>query len=476
MKVPPSSILFGPSSRSTCPKSPQAVPLEMPYLSNTDADRQEMLRSIGVKSVDELFAMIPPEDRFAGPLAIPAGLTELELGRLLHEREQTLQPATEALNFLGCGAYDHFIPSVVDALASDPRYVTAYTPYQAEASQGSLQTFFEYQTLIARLTGMDLSNASHYDGATACVEAVLMSHATTKRRKIIVPESLHPEYRQVLATYIANLPVEIVTLPTPGGAIELDALRKMLDADTACVLVQHPNFFGNLESVQKIGEAVHAAGGLFVMCVDPISLGVLKRPSELGADIVVAEGQPLGMPLSDGGPYLGIMACRESLLRRIPGRLVGQTTDRHGNACWVLTMQTREQHIRREKATSNICSNQGLMAVRACIYLAALGPKGLREVAELCARKSRYLADRITSETVLKLAFPSVPFFKEFTVRLPQGKSARSLVESLAAQRTYPGVALSRFGMDDTLLTIAVTEKKTQADLDRFVESLALIL
>ena len=432
----------------------------MPYLSNTDTDRQEMLCSIGAMSVDELFAMIPAEDRFNGPLNLPDGLPELELGQLLRERETTLRPATESACFLGSGVYDHFIPAVVDALSSAPRFVTAYTPYQAEASQGSLQTFFEYQTLVARLTGMELSNASHYDGATACVEAVLMAHTATKRPKIVVPESLHPEYRQVLETYLTNLPVELLTLPTPGGVVDLEALSRILDNDTACVLVQHPNFFGNLESAQKIGKMVHEIGGLFIMCVDPISLGILKRPGDLGADIVVAEGQPLGIPMSYGGPFLGIMACRESLLRRIPGRLVGQTTDRRGNPCWVLTMQTREQHIRREKATSNICSNQGLMAVRACIYLAAVGPKGLREVATLCARKAHYLAEQLTTKTNLRLAFPQVPFFKEFTVRLPKGASVES------------GVALSRFGMDDDLLTIAVTEKRTKREMDRLVEQL----
>jgi len=432
----------------------------MPYLSNIDADRQAMLCSIGAASIDELFAMVPDEDRFDGPLNLPSGLTELELGQLLRELETKLQPAAETAHFFGCGVYDHFIPAVVDALASDPRFVTAYTPYQAEASQGSLQAFFEYQTLVARLTGVELSNASHYDGATACVEAVLMAHASTKRPKIVVPESLHPEYRQVLVTYLANLPVKLVTLPTPNGVIDLETLSRVLDDDIACILVQHPNFFGNLESAQKIGEMVHGIGGLFVMDVDPISLGILKRPGDLGVDIVVAEGQPLGLPMSYGGPFLGIMACREALMRRIPGRLVGQTTDRRGTPCWVLTMQTREQHIRREKATSNICSNQGLMAIRACIYLAAVGPKGLRDVATQCTRKAHYLAEQLTKKTDIRLAFPDVPFFKEFTIRLPKGKPIAD------------GVALSRFGMADDLVTIAVTEKRTKAELDELVARL----
>lgn len=445
----------------------------MPYIPNTDADRAEMLRSIGVQTVDDLFASIPNEDRFGGLLDLPAGLTELELDRRLCELESTLSPASRRLHFLGAGSYDHFIPAVVDQLASDPRFVTAYTPYQAEASQGSLQTFFEYQTLVARLTGMELSNASHYDGATACVEAVLMAQATTRRNKILVPDSLHPEYRQVLATYLANLPAEIVPFATPGGVIDPEVLKSAIDGETACVLVQQPNFFGNLEALREIGEAVHAAGGLSVVCADPISLGILARPGDLGADIAVAEGQSLGIPMSYGGPYLGIMACRESLLRRIPGRLVGQTTDRRGNACWVLTMQTREQHIRREKATSNICSNQGLMAIRACIYLAALGPAGLREVAELCTRKAHYLAERLVEKTAWKLAFPEAAFFKEFTVRLPNGCKASDIVDSFEQRGIYPGVALSRFGMDDDLLMLAVTEKRTRKELDRFVETVA---
>ncbi len=445
----------------------------MPYIPNTDADRAAMLERIGAKSLDELFAMIPAEDRLNRPLNIPDGLTEMELAALLHEIETKITPATEIPSFLGCGSYDHFIPAVVDTLASDPRFVTAYTPYQAEASQGSLQIFFEYQTLIARLTGMELSNASHYDGATACVEAALMARSATKRDKIIVSESLHPEYRQVLATYLANLSAEIVTLSAPSGVIDLESLKNLVDGDTAAVIVSHPNFFGNLEAVEEIGKILHEADGLLIECVDPISLGLLKRPGDLEADIVVAEGQPLGIPMSFGGPYLGIMACKESLLRRIPGRLVGQTKDRRGNVCWVLTMQTREQHIRREKATSNICSNQGLMAVRACIYLAAVGPAGLREVAELCIRKTRYLAKQIVAKTKLSLAFPNGVPFKEFCVKMPIGIKAADFAAEMEAQGVFAGVPLSRLGMADDLLNIAVTEKRTKAELDRFVSKVA---
>lgn len=445
----------------------------MPYIPHTDSERSEMFRTIGVDSIDALFETIPPEDRFDGLLDIPAGLTELELDREFRKLASTNHPAIEHLHFLGGGCYDHFIPALVDHLASDPRFVTAYTPYQPEASQGSLQAFFEYQTLVARLCGMELSNASHYDGATACVEAVLMAHSATRRSKIVVPESLHPEYRQVLETYLANLPVRIETFPTPEAGIDPNALKAVLDDDTAAILVPQPNFFGSLEPVREIGEAIHRAGGLLIVCADPISLGLLTRPGDLGADIVVAEGQSLGIPMSYGGPFLGIMTCRESLIRRIPGRLVGRTRDRRGKTCWVLTMQTREQHIRREKATSNICSNQGLMALRAAVYLAALGPQGLKEVAELSVRNAHYLAQRLTEKTALTLAWPDRPFFKEFVVRTPAGIEAKELCRQLELKEIYAGIPLSRFGMDERLLMLAVTEKRTREEMDRFVKEIA---
>lgn len=438
------------------------------YLPNTDADRQTMLDTIGVGHIEELFTAIPDDLKLSRPLDLPTGLTELELTAQTATRTSRDTAAASGISFLGCGAYDHFIPAVVDALAGDPRFVTAYTPYQAEASQGSLELFFEYQSLIARLTGMDLSNASHYDGATACVEAVLMAVAATRRRKILIAGGFSEEYLRVLTTYVANLELEIVSChddPNPGCA-DPEFVRSRVDAETACVLVQHPNQFGILEDVDALSGAAHRGGALFAVCVDPISLGLLKRPDTYGADIVVAEGQPLGIPLGYGGPYLGILACRESLLRRLPGRLVGQTVDRRGNRCWVLTMQTREQHIRREKATSNICSNQGLMAIRACIYLAALGPVGLREVAELCLRKSHYLAEQLTKRTPFVLAYPESYFFKEFVVRIPKNEVA-SLVEALASQGIFAGVP------QEETLTIAVTEKRTREEMDRFVDAVA---
>ncbi len=437
------------------------------YLPNTPADVRDMLSTIGAASIEELFETIPGELKLSRPLELPEGLTELELSALLAEMTASTVPAGENTCFLGGGAYDHFIPALVDALAGDPRFVTAYTPYQAEASQGSLQVFFEYQTLIARLTGMDFSNASHYDGSTACVEAALMACTATKRSKIVVLDSVAQHDAEVLSTYLKHRDVELAHCGVDEGACNLDELRCLVDSRTACVLLRHPNAWGILEEVDLISQIVHDAGGLLVVNVDPISLGILKRPDTYGADIVVAEGQPLGLPLSFGGPYLGILACRQSLLRRMPGRLVGETVDRNGKRCWVLTMQTREQHIRREKATSNICSNQGLMAIRACIYLAALGPTGLREVAGLCLQKSHYLAAELVAKTPLRLVYPKSPFFKEFLLRMPGERPAAPFVDALAEKGIFAGIPCK-----DTLL-VAVTEKRTRAELDRFVRECA---
>jgi glycine dehydrogenase subunit 1 len=438
----------------------------MPYFPNTDTDRQAMLEAIGVRSIDDLFALVPAELRMKRELCVPPALGELELTSHLKELAARNTPATEMACFLGGGSYDHFIPAVVDMVAGRSEFYTAYTPYQAEASQGSLQAFFEYQTLISQLTGMDVSNASLYDGGSAAAEAVLMAMHATGRNRVVTARSVHPEYRQVLATYLANLGVDLATLETPEGTVAIDELAAAVNAETACVLVQHPNFFGCLEEVQQAAEIAHKAGALLVVAVDPISLGILKRPGDYGADIVVAEGQSLGNPMAFGGPYLGILACREQFLRRMPGRLVGQTVDRRGNRCWVLTLQTREQHIRREKATSNICTNQGLLALRATVYLALMGPTGMRGVAELCLQKTRYAAERLASVPSLSLAF-NRPTFKEFVVRV-KGQSVAKLIEKARRERIFAGVPLGRWypQLDDCML-VAVTEKRTKEEIDR---------
>ncbi len=443
----------------------------MPYILNTPADRKEMLARIGVASVEELFRCVPPDLRLARPLAVPPALPEQELTRLVGRLAARNVSADDAVCFLGGGAYDHFIPAVVDAVAGRSEYYTAYTPYQAEASQGSLQVFFEFQTLICQLTGLDVANASLYEGGSAVAEAVLMSVAVQpKRHKVLVAGSVHPEYRQTLQTYVANLDVRVVTLPTPHGFLDPDDLKRAVDDDTLCVVVQHPNFFGGLEEVQALADAAKAKGALFVVSFDPVSLGVLKRPGQYGADIAVAEGQGLGVPLCYGGPYLGLLACREEFVRKMPGRLVGQTTDRNGKRCWVLTLQTREQHIRREKATSNICTNQGLLALRATIHLAALGPQGLRETAELCLRKAHYAAEQLAKAPGVSLRFDR-PFFKEFAVRV--GDDVPGLVNELLAAGYHAGLPLGRWypELGDALL-VAVTEKRTKAEIDGLAQEM----
>jgi glycine dehydrogenase subunit 1 len=446
----------------------------MAYLLNTPEDQQAMLAAIGAASPDDLFAMVPRELRLARELDLPAALTEMELWHHAQKLAAQNRSCRELVCFLGAGAYDHFVPAVVDQLAARGEFYTSYTPYQAEASQGNLQAFFEYQTLITRLTGMDVSNASLYDGATAAAEAVLLSLAATGRRRVVLPESLHPEYRQVLATYLAHLDAELVTLPTPEGSLLPDDLAQAVDEQTACVLVQHPNFFGVLEEMPALASLAKRCGALFIAAVDPISLGILKRPGDYGADLVVAEGQSLGNPLQYGGPYLGIMACREPLMRRLPGRIAGQTTDRHGRTCYVLTLQTREQHIRRERATSNICTNQGLLALRAAIYLAVMGPQGLREAATLCLYKSRYLARRLVEASGGRLA-PAFqrPTFKEFVLRDRSGR-VEALVDQGLAAGYLAGVPLGRWypqWADGWLL--AVTEQRTRREMEGLCACLA---
>jgi glycine dehydrogenase subunit 1 len=453
----------------------------MPYFPNTESDRRAMLEAIGVSKIDDLFDMVPEELRLGRPLCVLPGLGELELtahvGRLAGQNA----PAGQAVCFLGGGSYDHFIPAVVDMVSGRSEFYTAYTPYQAEASQGSLQAFFEYQTLIAQLTGMDVSNASMYDGGSAAAEAVLMALHTTGRRRIVTVRSVHPEYRQVMATYLANMDVETIVVDTPSGAAAPADLEAAVDDQTACVLLQHPNFFGCLEEMDAAAEIAHKHGAIFIAAVDPISLGLLKRPGEYGADIVVAEGQSLGNPMAFGGPYLGVMACREQFVRRMPGRLIGQTVDRRGNRCWVLTLQTREQHIRREKATSNICSNEGLCALRATVYLSLMGPVGMRDIAELCLQKAGYAKERLFTDSPrplagegqgMRAAFDQ-PTFKEFTVRV-KGRSVETLVEKARQEGIFAGVPLGRWypELSDCLL-IAVTEKRTKDEIDRLTAVLA---
>ncbi|HEV3006256.1 MAG TPA: aminomethyl-transferring glycine dehydrogenase subunit GcvPA [Pirellulales bacterium] len=438
----------------------------MPYILNTPEDQQAMLAAIGARSIDELFELVPVDLRLTGPLDLPAAMTEIELTAHLAKLASRNVSAGQRVCFLGGGSYDHFVPAVVDALASRGEFYTSYTPYQAEASQGNLQAFFEYQSLITTLTGMDVSNASLYDGGSAAAEAVFMCISATGRHgRVVTAASVHPEYRQILATHLDNLGVELVTVGTPQGTLAPSELAAAVDAGTACVLVQQPNFFGCIEEMGAISRVTHDAGALLAVSVDPISLGLLKRPGDYGADVVVAEGQSLGSPMAFGGPYLGIMACREELVRRMPGRIAGETVDRRGKRCWVLTLQTREQHIRREKATSNICTNQGLYALRATIYLALMGPRGMREVGELCLHKARYAATALSSGDRLAPAFDR-PTFKEFVVRDRQGQ-VEELLAAAGRAGYFAGVPLARWYPEfaDCFL-VCVTEKRTKEEID----------
>ena len=438
----------------------------MPYTYNTSAQQEEMLQAIGADSVDQLFDVIPDSMKLDRPLNIPPALGELELTSHMQELARQNTNITENTCFLGAGSYDHFVPAVVDTLAARGEFYTSYTPYQPEVSQGNLQVMFEYQTLICQLTGMDVSNASLYDGGSAAVEAMLMAISITRRNsKIIVLESVHPEYRQIIKTYFATIGTKVVTVS------DANEVQAVLDQSTAAVLVQSPNFFGGIEDIQTVAEQVHEVGALLVCSVDPISLGLLKRPGDAGVDIVVAEGQSLGTPLLYGGPYLGIMACREEFVRRLPGRLAGQTVDQDGKRCWVLTLQTREQHIRREKATSNICTNQGLFALRAAIYLSVMGPTGMRDVATLCLQKAHYAQQKLTQLDRFE-SIGDQPFFKEFVIRDKQNDIA-GLLKKAADFNLLAGVNLGRWypQLEDCLL-VAVTEKRTIHEIDQLVEVL----
>jgi len=444
------------------------------FINNPSSAIQEMLAAIGVGSLEELFSEIPEECRVNDALALPPALSELELESHLRGLVEKNRSVQQAACFLGGGCYDHFIPAVVEALTSRPEFVTAYTPYQPEASQGTLQAMFEYQSLIARLTGMEVSNSSMYDGASAAAEAVLMALEITGRRRVLVAGTVHPEYRQVIQTYLQNVGAEICLLDYRRGATDPGEAAGVGVKEAACLVVQHPNFFGCLEPVAELSKVIKEAGGLFISIFSPISLGLLRPPGRYGADIAVAEGQPLGIPMSFGGPFLGILTTRQEFVRRMPGRLVGQTVDRHGRRCWVLTLQTREQHIRREKATSNICTNQGLMALRATVYLAALGPRGLRQAAELCLQKAHYAARRIAEVAGLSLRFP-LPFFHEFVVWDSTGK-VHDRLAAAQKQDILVGPWLGRWFPEfrDCFL-VAVTEKRTRAEIDRLVSALQSI-
>jgi glycine dehydrogenase subunit 1 len=444
----------------------------MDYIPNTDADLSAMLHEIGVAGFDELVAAIPASLR-KFKMELPAAMSEPELQRELGAMAARNQPLDALTSFLGAGAYEHFIPSAIDHLVSRGELYTAYTPYQAEASQGTLQLLYEYQSLICRLTGMDISNASLYDGGSAVGEsAYLALNAHSKRSRIVVSGALHPEYRQVLKTYTAGMAAEIVELPARDGVTDLDALAAAANENTAAVLLQSPNFFGCIEPMQRAGELIKPKGAWFVAVVNPLSLGALRPPGEYGADFAVGEGQPLGIPVSYGGPYLGFLTSSKQLVHKISGRIVGRSVDTEGREAFCLTLQAREQHIRRERAASNICTNQSLMALRAGIFLSLLGKRGMREMAELNLRRSHPAAEAISRVPGFALKFPRAPFFNEFVVTCPA--PAQTICDRLERDGILAGLPLGRFcsGMERELL-VCVTETKSTADIERLAESLA---
>lgn len=431
------------------------------YVPNTLQEQKEMLQSIGKKEIGDLFTSIPEKVRLNRELDLPSGLSELEVSnrmRKIAEKNRVFKSI-----FRGAGAYRHYIPSIVKQITSKEEFVTCYTPYQAEISQGVLQSIFEFQTMICELTGMDVANASVYDGATAAAEAIIMC-VERKRRKAIVSETVHPHTIEVIKTYCSSLDIKVVMAPSSQGKTDRNHLEKLLDDTTACLIIQQPNYYGQLEDCEEIGALTSTSGAKYVISCNPISLGILKTPAEYGADIAVGEGQPLGIPLGFGGPYLGFMASKEKMMRKLPGRIVGETKDSLGNRAFVLTLQAREQHIRREKASSNICSNQALCAMTAAVYLDAMGRKGLMQAATLSMSKAHYLAEQLCKIDGFQLVYEG-EYFNEFVTTCPG--DVDTILGELEKRGILGGYPLS--GKHEGHILWCVTEVNTKEEIDTLV-------
>ena len=442
------------------------------FIPHTDADRAAMLRTIGIEKLEDLFKDVPADQRFP-ILDIPPAITEMEVSTELQIVAQANENVHELACFLGAGVYNHYVPAAVNAIIRRGEFLTAYTPYQPELSQGTLQAIFEYQSNIAALTGMEVCNASHYDGATAIAEAVNMAYANFrgKRLKTILSPAVHPQYRQTVRTYAEGSPIVLLGDDQADLQADPDQLITLIDQDTALVVVQYPDFFGRLYDYTKLAEAAHAMGALLAVSVNPIALGLFKAPGFMDADIVTGEGQPLGIPLSFGGPYLGLFATKNEYVRKMAGRLAGETIDNRGQKAYVLTLTTREQHIRREKATSNICTNEGLMALASTVYLSLLGKNGLRQLAELCFHKAHYAAEAIAGLPGYSLWSP-IPFFNEFVIQTPV--PAAEINDLLLDNDILGGYDLSQdFPALDRHMLLAVTEMNTREDIDRLVQVLS---
>lgn len=445
----------------------------MRFIPVTCEEQSAMLAAVGVGTIDELFADVPVSARLARPLALPEPMGEVELSAHLKELARANRDTDAVVSFLGGGCYDHYVPAIVDAVVSKPAFFTAYTPYQPEVSQGTLQAVYEYQSMICQLTGMEVSNASMYDGATAFAEAALMAVRVTRRSRVVVSGAVHPEWRATLATYVEAGTVTVTEVASAGGISDAAALSAALGDDVAAIMVASPTFYGRLEDIAVLAELAHGAGALLVVGTNPILLGVMEPPASCGADIVIAEGQPLGNQMSFGGPGLGIFACRQAHIRQMPGRVAGRTTDVDGKTGFVLTFSTREQHIRREKATSNICSNHALNALAAGVYLSAVGAEGLAGIADACVAKAHYLEDALVATGRFERVH-TAPFGYEFALRY-RG-DVDEMQRALLGAGFLAGLDLGRFLADDAgLVLFAVTEKRTRAELDRFVEEVSAL-
>lgn len=441
----------------------------MPYISNTDKERRKMLADIGVKSFEDLISNIPETFRIKSPLQLEKPYSEFEISKKIASLAGKNLSTCGCSSFLGGGVYDHYVPAAVDHIISRPEFHTAYTPYQAEVSQGTLQHIYEFQTLICDLTGMEVANASMYDGATASAEAILMAVRKNRKKKIVISEAINPLYLEVISSFVCGIGIEIQIVPAKDGRTDVGKLREMIDDNTGSVLIQTPNFAGNIEEMFEIEEIVHQVKNcLLIASVDPISLALLSAPYEYNADIVIGEAQALGNGQNYGGPMIGFFATKMSLARQMPGRISGGTVDADGNRAYSLTLQAREQHIRREKATSNICSNQSLCALAATVYLCLMGKNGLTEVAKHSVSKAHYLADEIRKIEGFDLMFDQ-PFFKEFVIKTPENPDI--IIDKMLEKNILAGINIEPFGYEKGLL-IAVTEKKNKQDLDDFVNAL----
>jgi len=438
------------------------------YIPNTEADKRTMMKTLGIESVEALFCDIPQELQLKRGMNLPEALSELELSRHMQTLAGKNQGTDQVVSFLGAGAYDHYIPAIVKHLAMRSEFYTAYTPYQPEISQGTLQVIFEYQTMMSQLTGMDVANASMYDGGTACVEAAMMAVENARKSTIAVSETVHPEIRKILATYLKLRDVALIEIPMKNGVTDPEAMRELVGKETAGVIIQSPNFFGIIEDVTEAEALIHQGKGSLIMVVDPISLGILKSPGELGADIAVGDAQAFGNGLNFGGPHLGFLAAKSKLVRKMPGRIVGQSLDVDGKRAFVLTLQAREQHIRRYKATSNICSNQGLNALMAAIYLTTMGKEGLREVALQSTQKAHYAMEQLTKDGSYRLMFDQ-PFFKEFAVTADHDLA--QVNETLLNHGIIGGYPIQQGDARwEKGLLLAVTEKRTREEIDHLVK------